>query len=584
MLPKATLMLNRWPLPKKGVMKDVSAHLVTEDYWVKTTNLVSEYGKVTKTLGFKRLGTFTLEGPVQLIDQLPLATGATKPLFACATEIYQYNDATESISPITRYDEGTITVTNGSSTVSGIGTNFDKHVKAGDTLIEVNGAARNYTVQTVVSATEIQLTTTYAEATETSVPYKIRQVFDNTGVWSGDVYSDKYYLTNGVDKMVRWNGTDTYLELVGGDPPIARYVKTYLTYLILGFLKIGATVYPYSVAWCDAGDPDNWTSGDAQQRTLPQGDDWILGMEELRGRLIIYRERSQDFLEYIGGPYVFHSGNLSSGLGPISHGSIVNMIEDHVFITPAGVYSFDGDTPKMEGTGVIQQWLLKQIHPGYLDAVVSLIVEEKNLIYFFYPSTEVTGSWCDKFLLYNFVEDTFFEGEAPNITAAGFYEKYADKYIDDYTEIIDTMTDLIDSAALLALSPINLVGDKDGKIFVIEGLNIEDTTKTQIDAFGETGVDVFGDASKVKVLTKVYFDASASELTTIDFYVGRKFTPFEGFYWFGPFSVPVGGSKEYVSLPRIAGKYFARRIQVVGLDTSFELRDMLVEYHFEGER
>lgn len=582
---KVEVKLQEWPLPKKGIMKDVKPEMVPPDYWVKAENAAAEFGTISKLPGLVRIGTFALENPVQLIDQLPLSTGVTKPIFACATEIYSFDDSAMSISPITRYSEGTISVTNGSAIVTGTGTNFDKHIKANDTLIDVNGAARNYVVQSVDSATQVTLTANYTEASESGVSYKIRQVFTSTGTWSSEVYKEKLYFANGADVLMRWNGTDTWLEIVPDNPPIARYLRTFLEYLVLGFLKVGTTLLPWAVAWNDAGDPDNWSTGDSQQRTLPEGDDWILGLERLRDRLIIYRERSENYLELISGPFVFFSGQASAGLGPISSNTIINMIDEHIFLTPAGLHTFAGDAPELIGEGTIQQWLVDSIHPGKLDYITTLVIEEKNLIYIFYPSTSVAGNWCDRYLVYNYLEDSYSEGTIPNITATGFYSKFDAKVIDNDNRVIDSVTDLIDGRTLLDLSPINIVGDKDGKIYQIDGLNVQDgATKTAIDVSAETGVDNFGDPTKNKVLRQAYFDAEANSLTTINLYIGIKDTPFSGFVWKGPYSVPVGGQKEYVDLPRLKGKYFARRFEVKGVDTAFELRRMFLEYTVEGTR
>lgn len=568
-----------WPFPTKGILKDVDPVRVPPDYFVTGRNVVSSGGSLKKSFGWKRLGSFVLEASVELIDQLPLKDGTVKPVFACATEIYWFNTGTQTITPISRYDVGTCSVTNGSSTVTFSGTLLTKYVKPGDKLIEINGVPVDYTIASVTD-TQVVLTTTYSGTTETNKPYKIRQIFSNQGHWNVDVFQGSMYFTNGVDSLLRWSGDSNFLEIVPGSPPIANFVRAFGSHLFLGFLTIGGNPQPWTVAWCDAANPDNWSSGDAAIRVLPEGSDWIVGMELLRNKLIVYRDRSINVCEYIGGIFVFSTTTALVGVGPLGSGAIANMLEDHVFLGPDNVYTFDGATLEDIGTLKVQKWIIQLIHPARIEAVRSLIVEEENLIYFFYPDVSAGGDWCNKSLVFDYSEESFLEGDAPNVTASGFFARFENKTIDQWNDVIDSVNVLIDSRTLLSLSPVVLLGDKDGKIYTIEGHNADTQT---LDSFCESGFTDFGDSTRVKSLNRLYIDGSAPG-TQIQIYIGAKLTPFGSILWYGPYLAPVEGSqKEYVDL-RIPGKFFAYRIQVSGLDTFFTLRNAYVELSEEGER
>lgn len=75
-----------------------------------------------------------------------------------------------------KYDRGTVTVTNGSQSVVGVSTLWAANVSAGQ-LFTVVGSGITYEVGTVVDDTHITLTSNYAGATNSALPYTVIQGF-----------------------------------------------------------------------------------------------------------------------------------------------------------------------------------------------------------------------------------------------------------------------------------------------------------------------------------------------------------------------------------------------------------------------
>jgi hypothetical protein len=69
------------------------------------------------------------------------------------------------------YKTGTISVTNGSPTVTGSGTNFVAGAQVGEGLAAPDG--RLYEIQAIVSATSLTLSTNYLGSTQTGQAYQI---------------------------------------------------------------------------------------------------------------------------------------------------------------------------------------------------------------------------------------------------------------------------------------------------------------------------------------------------------------------------------------------------------------------------
>src|SRR5690606_39015668 len=162
--------------------------------------------------------------PVLLIEQFQPRGGVRKTIFGNTTDLFQYVSGTLSyITP--RYGTGTISVTNGSKTVTGTGTAWETAgVKAGDLIClgadVVDPGATWYEIASGDSETQITLLNEHAESTSAGEAYTIRLTFtsnilqpyeteasrNGTNLGSGSDGA-RWYATNGVDPIVAWDGS-----------------------------------------------------------------------------------------------------------------------------------------------------------------------------------------------------------------------------------------------------------------------------------------------------------------------------------------------------------------------------------------
>lgn len=118
-----------------------------------------------------------------------------------------------------QYSTGVVDITNGSATVSGIGTVWTTNATAGDIFI-VQGDAVSYTIASVTNDTTLQLTANYAGVTDTSANYTIHIDFTAAkgipllaegDVETSRIFSDAMLLIDtalaAVDGAVLQNGT-----------------------------------------------------------------------------------------------------------------------------------------------------------------------------------------------------------------------------------------------------------------------------------------------------------------------------------------------------------------------------------------
>ena len=88
----------------------------------------------SRNLGWERFGTFTLNGPVIMIDNFFPRGQDEKLIFGTATDIYLYDPGSEDVSFLTpNYDTGT--ASNNNTSVTGSGTLWSANVRAGDQIM-----------------------------------------------------------------------------------------------------------------------------------------------------------------------------------------------------------------------------------------------------------------------------------------------------------------------------------------------------------------------------------------------------------------------------------------------------------------
>jgi len=111
-------------------------------------------------------------------------------------------------TPVRVYWDGTVSVTNGSTTVTGTGTAWDEYVQSGDIFVGPDG--QRYEIAAVVSATEIRLASAYADATATGQSYSIRPSITSGQRWCFVPWLDSLLCLNGADNPLRFDGTRVY--------------------------------------------------------------------------------------------------------------------------------------------------------------------------------------------------------------------------------------------------------------------------------------------------------------------------------------------------------------------------------------
>jgi hypothetical protein len=159
--------------------------------------------------------------------------------------------------------------------------------------------------------------------------------------------------TNGVDYPMRYDGSTVEVipNLPNAGDTVCRTVALYKAgYLLLGNLVDGGVDRPYKIYWCDAGDPTNWSTGDAGYVSLVDARDTIEAIKPLGDYVIVYRSRSIVRGEFLGMPHAtffwrttVHGQNITAqGAGAVSPNAVFMLPDKHVFGGRAGIFAYDG--------------------------------------------------------------------------------------------------------------------------------------------------------------------------------------------------------------------------------------------------
>ncbi len=299
---------------------------------------------------------------VTLIDSFVLRNGTTKTLLGNTTDLFVFDDNTNTVAYLTpRYETGTVSVTNGSPTVTGSGTAFDTELHAGcfiyvGAISETDPTAAWYEIDSVDSATQVTLTSNYLGATAAGQSYTARvtftgdadDVFFTEYFYGGSSYTggtgdDRWYATNGVDAIVAWDGADDQVYLPNlGNVDTCRSLRRDTNRMVYVAPTVSGTFEKFSIRTSDVGKPEDTVNGEAVQLIVHDRNDELLFAANIGGLLAIYGRKSVTVAQYVGVPIVYAFRAVVTSVGPISARGVAVFPEYHYFVSDGSQYIFDG--------------------------------------------------------------------------------------------------------------------------------------------------------------------------------------------------------------------------------------------------
>jgi hypothetical protein len=338
-------------------------------------------GKLSNiNLGWELHSQLNFGNPIMMIETFTLRSGLQRQIIATTKDIFNYDaeaDTATYLNPI--WSAGRVNVAAGNPAVvtsvpqgplpllmSGPPTAFVfAGIQPGDQISfgdadEHDLTATWYTIASIQNQGQLTLTTAVAGAPLTNQLYTIRRRFTGTteNIWDsavflgpddgqGGVGDDLFFLTNGVDFVLTWDGL---ASSVISHPELGFTCKNLFTFknmMLYSNLVMSGEALPVDLINSDFSFPlkAGFTgTGVSEQFRVHDGADPIIGMEDMGDNLVFYSERHVTMCQFVGDPFIFIFREAGEGVGPISGRLIADFGDYHEFIGNDSQYLFDGVT------------------------------------------------------------------------------------------------------------------------------------------------------------------------------------------------------------------------------------------------
>lgn len=497
-------------------------------------NVRVKEGKITNlNLGWEAFGDFSpLSGPVTLIDNFFVRSGAQTLIFGTTKDLYRYSEVSEDVTFLTpTFNTGTVDVSAADPAVVTTDTGsplWNTNAKEGDFISfgatdERDPDATWYEVASVDGDDQLTLASAVIGAPLAAQDYTLRQTFTGNieDFWSTAIFfndpsgDDVWYATNGIDDVVRFKIGDDEVSPLPSLGFTCKVLKVFKSMMIFGHITDGSgDVFPNTIINSDVGDPEEVSTGLAGQFIVHDGVDPINAMEALGDNLVIYAERNAALTQFVGAPLVFAFRTAVAGLGPIAGRLVADFGDFHEFLGADSMYRFDGVTLSEVGYQVFRDVLRAQ-DPARRALGFSHFDEENGDLLWVVPlaidppdpdnalDTPPSRAYASHYLeeVPSGAEDPITRRDFP-FTASGFFERQNtlswDQLSEAWTEYNFRWNDQFFTAAF----PFNLVGDADGKIYTLN--TAQAGAGSDLISYARTGRRAMGDGRMRGLLTRVY--------------------------------------------------------------------------------
>ena len=520
--------------PNLGLILDSSVITLPEGALSAGMNFRVRDGELSNlNLGWARWGNLQIgvdraaaagdfqPGYIQKIYNFTNRNQVQKLVIVTTTDIFEFvSENSEALLLNPRYETGTANTTNNSTTVVGTGTAWLSNVKAGDLFFRGSTGLRHTTsnfwhqVATVDSDTSLTLTAPYTGSTGTSA-YTISKRFTGSidDRWSvvtflheavGD--EDWVILTNGIDDIVKWNGTATQVSSLGVDFK-AKHLIVYKNMLICTAITDAGEFLPTQMRNSDVGSPSDFSSGLSEIFTVHAGSEEVF--PGLLGDVLVLYVTGKKIVvsDFVGDPDVFVFRNIADDEAPISPGMVADFGDHHRFIGDDSAFLFDGVTLAPHAAHVFRH-ALRQRDPSRFRRAFTLFDDEYGDLLWVFPQTTDVGDTPEIAWSEHHLEDTRVRGHVPfslrdfPFTAAAKFQRQNQVTWDQLSGAWTNATLQWNSLFFETAFPLLITGDSSGFLYTYG--NAQNGDGTALPSYVRFGRLPLSDGRERGLLRRVY--------------------------------------------------------------------------------
>lgn len=270
-------------------------------------------------------------------------------------------------------------------------------------------------------------------------------------------------IANGKDEIRKWDATGN-VALLGGTPPLARFIQEYKSFLVCANIAGGVDV-GQRVQWSDFANPEEWSTGNSGDVDLVEDGESITGLNLFGNYLCVHKERSIYLGYLVSGTAVFQFDRKSTGVGTIANGSIQNLPSgEQIFLAKDGLYIFNGVTCKTLSAAINEE-IRDSINAEYAKKAWSVLVRSKKEVWIGIPlGGDTYGQTVYK---YNYETGVVMKDTRSYANAAWIGQSSAGLSWDEMTGTWDEQTGRWDGAGLAKGSDVVNISTVDGYTYAV---------------------------------------------------------------------------------------------------------------------
>ena len=414
---------------------------------------------------------------------------------------------------------------------------------------------------------------------------------NTVGNWTGTIYNGLPILCNGVDdpQALATTGASAFSDLPNWVAnATCKTIKAFGNYLMALNLTESGVNLPNKVRWGDTAEdfnyPATWTAAatnDAGAVTIGDEADEIIDGLALKESFIIYKGNSTWIANYIGGNLVFSFKKLFNDTGILTRNCVQEFEGRHFVVTQGDIIIHNGVSKKSIATNTVKNHLFNDINSAYYQLTFVTHNVQKSEMWISYPS--LGSQFCNKALIYNYVNNSFTFRDLPNIyhIGPGVVDPGATSVVwsgqssSTWTTISGTYGDRLFNPTERSIL---FAGTDDTKLYRGD-FGQQFDNENYISTVERKGLTLDGNNNTIKQVRKL--TPRIKGTGTINISVGSSMSP-NGTYTFNAAQSFDPNSQNKVDC-RATGKFIAVRFQHTS-NSEFELNGYDLEYNVLGER
>ena len=193
--------------------------------------------------------------------------------------------------------------------------------------------------------------------------------------------------------------TDRHVFVLGADPINDA-----------GTARTGA-IDPMLVAFSDQESITEWepqTTNTAGSVRLSVGSEIIGGIRS-RQETLVWTDSALYSIQFVGPPLTFAVNLINQGVGMIAPNACINAPNGVYWMAEDGFYRYNGSVQRLECT--VLSYVQENLNLSQLYKCFALSNKQYNEIWWFYPSTQDNTGEISRYVIYNYLENTWSIGE-----------------------------------------------------------------------------------------------------------------------------------------------------------------------------